>query len=68
MNKDQVEGTAKNIAGKVQEEAGKLVGSNSQQLKGLIKQEEGKAEKRTGDVKEIVDNAKDLAADILKKP
>lgn len=68
MNKDQIQGTAKDIAGKVQEGAGKLVGSNSQQLKGLVKQEEGKAEKRTGDVKEIVENAKQLAADVFKKP
>jgi uncharacterized protein YjbJ (UPF0337 family) len=68
MNKDQVEGTAKSIAGKVQEKAGKLVGSNSQQLKGLLKQEEGKTEKRTGDVKEIVENAKQLAASVFKSP
>ena len=65
MNKDQIEGTAKNIAGKVQEEAGKLVGSNTQQLKGLQKQAEGKAEKRAGDVKEIVQSAKDLASDVI---
>ncbi|MEO7106404.1 MAG: CsbD family protein [Rhodoferax sp.] len=66
MNKDQVEGTAKNIVGKVQQEAGKLVGSTTQQIKGLQKQEEGKTEKRVGDVKEIVKNAKDLAADVVK--
>ena len=66
MNKDQVEGSAKNIAGKVQEEAGKLVGSTTQQLKGLQKQAEGKAEKRAGDVKEIVQSAKDLANDVIK--
>lgn len=68
MNKDQIEGTAKNIVGKVQEEAGKLVGSTTQQLKGLKKQEEGKAEKRAGDVKEIVKSAKELAADVIKNP
>jgi uncharacterized protein YjbJ (UPF0337 family) len=52
MNKDQVKGTAKNIAGKVQEGAGKLVGSKEQQAKGLLKQATGKAEKKLGDVKE----------------
>ena len=32
MNKDQVKGAAKDVVGKVQEEAGKLVGSKEQQL------------------------------------
>ena len=54
MNKNQVKGTVKDISGKVQEEAGKLVGNKEQQAKGLLKQVEGKAEKRLGDVKEIV--------------
>jgi uncharacterized protein YjbJ (UPF0337 family) len=57
MNKDQVKGAAKNIAGKVQEEAGKLVGSKEQQAKGLLKQATGKAEKKLGDVKEAVKDA-----------
>ena len=42
MNKDQVKGTAKDIAGKVQEEAGKLTGDKEQQAKGLGKQEGGR--------------------------
>jgi len=54
MNKDQVKGTAKDIAGKVQEKAGKLVGSKEQQIKGLDKQISGKAEKNFGDAKEHV--------------
>ena len=37
MNKDQVKGSAKDIAGKVQEGAGKLIGSKNQQVKGLSK-------------------------------
>lgn len=57
MNKDQVKGVAKNIAGKVQEEAGKLVGSKEQQIKGLGKQISGSAEKNYGDAKEAVKNA-----------
>ena len=56
MNKDQVKGVAKEIAGKVQEEAGKLVGSKEQQVKGLGKQISGKAEKTYGDAKEVVKN------------
>jgi len=57
MNKDQVKGVAKDIAGKVQEEAGKLVGSKKQQIKGLGKQISGKAEKSYGDAKEVVKDA-----------
>lgn len=59
MNKDQVKGTAKDIAGKVQQEAGKLVGSSEQQLKGLAKQSEGKLQKGIGDAKEVVKDAID---------
>jgi len=57
MNKNQVKGVAKDIAGKVQEEAGKLVGSKEQQVKGLGKQISGKAEKVYGDAKEVVKDA-----------
>ena len=59
MNKDQITGVAKDIAGKVQEGAGKLVGSKEQQAKGLNKQVEGKVEKSIGDAKEIVKDAVD---------
>ncbi|MBM3117853.1 CsbD family protein [Jeongeupia naejangsanensis] len=54
MNKDQVKGVAKGIAGQVQEQAGKLVGSKSQQAKGLIRQAVGKAEKKLGDAEEVL--------------
>jgi uncharacterized protein YjbJ (UPF0337 family) len=54
MNKDQVKGSAKDIAGKIQEEAGKLTGSTEQQVKGLGKQISGKVQKGIGDVKESV--------------
>jgi len=54
MNKNQVQGVVKDIAGKVQEEAGKLIGSKEQQAKGLNKQIAGKAEKVYGDAKEAI--------------
>ena len=57
MNKDQVKGMAKDIAGKVQEEAGKLLGSKEQQAKGLMNQVEGKAQHKVGDLKEAVRDA-----------
>ena len=57
MNKDQVKGTVKDIAGKFQEEAGKLIGSNEQQVKGLTKQVKGKAQQQIGNLKEIIKDA-----------
>ncbi len=54
MNKDQVKGVAKDVAGKVQEKTGKLVGSKDQQVKGLSKQISGKVQKGVGDVKQSV--------------
>lgn len=54
MNKDQVKGAAKDVAGKVQQQAGKLVGSKRQQAKGLAKQLSGKTQKAVGDVKQSV--------------
>jgi len=57
MNKDQVKGVSKDIAGKAQEDIGKIVGSKSQQAKGLNKQVEGKTEKLFGDAKEVIKDA-----------
>jgi uncharacterized protein YjbJ (UPF0337 family) len=54
MNKDQVKGAVKDVAGKVQEESGKLVGSTEQQVKGLSKQISGKVQKGVGDAKQSV--------------
>jgi uncharacterized protein YjbJ (UPF0337 family) len=54
MNKDQVKGVTKDVAGKVQEQAGKLVGSKEQQVKGLSKQISGKVQKGVGDVEQAV--------------
>jgi len=57
MNKDQVKGASKNVAGKVQEGAGKIIGSHNQQVKGMEKQIEGKSEKALGDAKEVIKNS-----------
>ena len=58
MNKDQVKGVAKEVVGKVQEEAGKLTGSKEQQIQGLSKQISGKAQKGLGDVKQSITDLK----------
>ena len=52
MNKDQAKGAGKDVAGKVQEKAGKLSGSKEQQAKGVAKQGEGKLQKGYGNLKE----------------
>jgi len=57
MNQDQVKGTLKDAAGKVQEVAGRAVGSTEQEAKGLAKQVEGKTQKTYGDAKEVIKDA-----------
>lgn len=61
MNKDQVEGFIKADAGETQKDFGRLVGSESQEAKGLAREIEGKVQKSYGDAKE---DAKDLADDL----
>lgn len=58
MNTDQIKGTLKDAAGKVQQKAGELIDSPEQQAKGIAKQVEGKAQKKLGDVKEALKDAK----------
>lgn len=61
MNKDQVKGAAKDMAGKVQSKAGEMTGSTEQQAKGMAKQVEGKTQKKVGNAKEILkDSAKKI--------
>ncbi|MCE3252708.1 MAG: CsbD family protein [Cellvibrio sp.] len=52
MNKDQVKGTVKQAAGKVQQKTGEAIGSEKQQAKGIGKQVEGKIQKGFGDLKD----------------
>ncbi len=53
MNKDQIKGAVKDAAGKVQQEAGSLVGSTKQQVKGAVLQAEGIAQKHLGDAEQV---------------
>jgi uncharacterized protein YjbJ (UPF0337 family) len=52
MNRDQVKGTAKDVAGKIQRTAGEVTGSASQQVKGAAKQVAGKVQKGLGNARE----------------
>jgi uncharacterized protein YjbJ (UPF0337 family) len=58
MNKDQVKGSMKDAAGKVQQKAGSAIGNPKQQAKGVGKQAEGKAQKAYGNAKEAIKDAK----------
>ena len=59
MNKDQVKGSVKDIAGKVQEQIGKLTHDKEQQARGIGKQVAGKIQKKFGDAKEATKDAID---------
>jgi uncharacterized protein YjbJ (UPF0337 family) len=50
---DKVEGTAKDVRGKVKEAAGRAVGNPNLQDEGVADQVEGKVQKKTGDVKKV---------------
>jgi uncharacterized protein YjbJ (UPF0337 family) len=57
MNKNQIEGSAKKFAGKVQQKVGEATGSTNQQVKGAAKRVEGGFQKGMGDAQQAVDNA-----------
>jgi uncharacterized protein YjbJ (UPF0337 family) len=59
MNRDQVEGTAKDVAGKVQRKVGEATSNTSQEIKGGAKQVEGKVQRKAGDVENAADKADD---------
>jgi uncharacterized protein YjbJ (UPF0337 family) len=51
MNKDQVKGTMKDVAGKIQRKTGEITGNSTQQIKGAATQAVGKVQKAFGDAK-----------------
>ncbi len=52
MNRDQIKGTAKDVAGKVQRKVGEQTGDIGDQVKGAIRQVEGKVQKGVGDLEQ----------------
>jgi uncharacterized protein YjbJ (UPF0337 family) len=59
MNRDQVEGKVKDVAGKAQRAFGDATNNASQQIKGGAKQVEGKLQQGIGNVEEAADKASD---------
>lgn len=67
MNKDQVKGAVKEVAGDAQEKLGRLVGSPEQEAKGQAREMEGKVQKNYGDAKEAVADAAQDASDAVRR-
>ena len=63
MNRNQVKGAAKDVAGKVQRKVGELTGNENQQAKGTVKQVEGKVQKGVGNAEQALDRADRRAAE-----
>ncbi len=59
MNKDEVTGKAKDIAGRVQRQAGEWTGDDKSQAKGAAKQVEGKVQNAWGKVKDAAKSDED---------
>ena len=59
MNKDQLKGSTKEVAGKLQKQAGKAAGSSEHQVKGAARELAGKAQKAFGDAKQRVEKNRD---------
>lgn len=57
MNKDQIKGGMKEVAGKVQKKTGEFIGNPNQQGKGILKEAEGKFQKKVGDVEKALKDA-----------
>lgn len=57
MNKDQVKGAVKEVAGQVQAQAGKVVGSREQQVKGHAREAVGKVQHVAGDARKLAKDA-----------
>lgn len=61
MKKDQVKGKLKEAAGETQEHLGRATGDRSQEARGHAREQEGKLQKKVGDLKDGVDR-------IVRKP
>jgi uncharacterized protein YjbJ (UPF0337 family) len=58
MNRDQVKGRAKEVAGKIEKNAGRAVGSAKTEAKGLAKEVAGKVQKNLGDARNARGNTR----------
>jgi uncharacterized protein YjbJ (UPF0337 family) len=68
MNKDRVQGKAKDIAGRIERQAGEWTGDSESQARGAAKQVAGKVQKAWGDVKDATHDAADPSKSTGKPP
>jgi uncharacterized protein YjbJ (UPF0337 family) len=68
MNKDRVEGKIKDVAGRVERQAGEWTDNPKMQVKGTAKQAEGKVQNAWGKAKSAANQAADDAEAGSKAP
>ena len=54
MNRNQIKGAIKDALGRVQEHAGKAMGSSEQEARGVARQGQGRLQKAYGNLKEAL--------------
>jgi uncharacterized protein YjbJ (UPF0337 family) len=68
MNKDQVKGKVKEVAGRIERQAGEWTGDQKKEVHGALKQVEGKVQNAWGNAKEAGKKAVDRRADKTNQP
>jgi uncharacterized protein YjbJ (UPF0337 family) len=58
VNKNQIEGSFKDVTGKVQQKVGQATSSTNQRVKGVARQIEGKVQKGVGHIEQALDRAR----------
>jgi uncharacterized protein YjbJ (UPF0337 family) len=57
MNKDEVKGKMKNVAGRAERKLGKVTGNKKTEARGVVRQAEGKVQEIFGKVKDTIKKA-----------
>ena len=68
MNKDQVKGKVKDVAGRIERQAGEWTGDEKKEVHGTMKQAEGKIQNAWGNIKDAGKKAAHEAKAPSKKP
>jgi uncharacterized protein YjbJ (UPF0337 family) len=68
MNKDQVKGKVKDVAGRIERQAGEWTGDKEKQVHGALKQVEGKVQNAWGNAKDAGKKAVDKRSSAKKDP
>jgi len=67
MNRDRVEGKAKEVVGGMQEKAGELNGDEDLKARGATKRGKGKVQGTVGKVKDAATDVKDAVRDAIDR-